>query len=399
MRREVQKTVAIPSHRTTRRQGAVLIYAMIVMVAVSALCSLAVDYGRVQLAKTQLSAAADAAARYAVTGLADGTYQSKAIAVAAQNNVDGTAMVLNGSDVTAGTWANNTFTPGGSSPNAVQINAVRSASRGNGIALMYGAILGARSCDIHAMAIASLTPQPSGGIIGLGGLKMSGGAYTDSYDSSLGTYASQTPGRGGNVLSNGDIQLSGGAIIHGNATPGPGHAVTGGTVTGSRTSATSCLNEPVSSVGNAATVNDNAKVAAYMKGGSFKTSASTHVTMPAGTYYFRDFLMSGQSVLNVTGPVTIYVTGVMDISGQVTTAGNLPSNLKIRVTSTSQGKLSGGSSFYCDLYAPLAPLDLSGGTSFYGSIIGASLNFSGNAGIHYDVSLSSGTTNTIALVK
>jgi Flp pilus assembly protein TadG len=49
----------------------VLVYSLILMGVLIALASMAVDYGRTQVAKTQLQAAADAAARAAVQQLPD----------------------------------------------------------------------------------------------------------------------------------------------------------------------------------------------------------------------------------------------------------------------------------------------------------------------------------------
>src|SRR3954453_21943418 len=46
-----------------RRRGAVLVYTMSVMVVFIGMCSLAVDWGRVQVTKTELQSAADATAR------------------------------------------------------------------------------------------------------------------------------------------------------------------------------------------------------------------------------------------------------------------------------------------------------------------------------------------------
>src|SRR3954464_3731204 len=58
----------------SRRRGMSLIYMAVAVPVLAGFCSLAVDWARVQLVKSELQAAADAAARYAVTGLADGTY-------------------------------------------------------------------------------------------------------------------------------------------------------------------------------------------------------------------------------------------------------------------------------------------------------------------------------------
>jgi hypothetical protein len=120
--------------------------------------------------------------------------------------------------------------------------------------------------------------------------------------------------------------------------------------------------------------------------------------MPAGTYYFADFAISGSSILNVTGPATIYVTGTFDVSGTVATASNLPANLKVRISSSSNAKLSGGGTYYMDLYAPNAPVLLSGGSELYGSVVGASLTDSGDA-IHYDQSLGGGSGSSVTIVR
>src|SRR4051794_1759744 len=77
------------------------------MVAMTTLCgvvSLAVDFGHVQLARTELHRAADAAARYAVTGLADNTYASKAITAANDNTSDGAPVSITAANVVKGNW-------------------------------------------------------------------------------------------------------------------------------------------------------------------------------------------------------------------------------------------------------------------------------------------------------
>ena len=50
------------------RAGTVLIYVMVAVIALLGVCSLAVDWGRVQVTRTELTRTANACARYAVTG-------------------------------------------------------------------------------------------------------------------------------------------------------------------------------------------------------------------------------------------------------------------------------------------------------------------------------------------
>src|SRR4051812_37049384 len=106
-----------------RRRGMVLAYACVAMVALLLVCSLAVDFGRVQLVKTELQRAADAAARHAATGISDGTAVSKATYLAGLNYADGTPVVLtmgggSNNDVELGHWDGSSFTSGGTPTDA-----------------------------------------------------------------------------------------------------------------------------------------------------------------------------------------------------------------------------------------------------------------------------------------
>src|SRR3954471_15174439 len=87
-------------------KGIALIYTACVMVALAGVTTLAVDLGRVQLVKSELQAAADAAARQAAANLHLGyvTAQSKAIAAAGYNNADGTPVVVQSGDAEFGLW-------------------------------------------------------------------------------------------------------------------------------------------------------------------------------------------------------------------------------------------------------------------------------------------------------
>src|SRR5437588_8390759 len=84
------------SARFSFRRGIAAVYSILMLVALCGLVSMGVDLGRVQVAKTELRAAADAAARAGVAGLATSVSQaqSDAVATAAANNCDGSAVVL-----------------------------------------------------------------------------------------------------------------------------------------------------------------------------------------------------------------------------------------------------------------------------------------------------------------
>src|SRR6184192_3864904 len=97
-----------PVHQQIRekrnRGGIALIYMILAMFVICAFISFAVDWGRVQLARTELQRTADSAARFGVTGISDGTYLSKAIAAAYDNTCDGSTVVITSSNVTQGNW-------------------------------------------------------------------------------------------------------------------------------------------------------------------------------------------------------------------------------------------------------------------------------------------------------
>src|SRR4051794_15322610 len=98
-----------------RRRGISLLYAMVSMVALTGIMSLAIDLGRIQIAKTELQQACDAATRYGAGGLGQGvgTVKSRVATAGAENKVDGQPLVIDqNNDIEFGTWnaATKTFT-------------------------------------------------------------------------------------------------------------------------------------------------------------------------------------------------------------------------------------------------------------------------------------------------
>lgn len=153
-------------HPRRNRRGAILIYAIVSMTAMFGFISLAVDYGRAQLTRTELQRSADATARgcmalYKVYGSA--TAQGGGPILAAVNPVDSGARINPTVNITWGRWndASDTFVAGGGSPVAVRVIISRTAARGNALPLTFGAIVGVRSVDVSATAIAVFYPPTS----------------------------------------------------------------------------------------------------------------------------------------------------------------------------------------------------------------------------------------------
>ncbi len=159
------------SASVSRRSGVAIIYVVISLVAMLAFCSLAVDLGRVQTSKTELRRAVDAAARASAAFLPQGlsATQTEAIALAAANNVNGSALTLTNSNIQWGVWNKSTgvFTSSASAtpnPNnsttfeAVQVQVPADQVK---IPLLFGSIIGMANCTVTATSVAALVAEPS----------------------------------------------------------------------------------------------------------------------------------------------------------------------------------------------------------------------------------------------
>jgi len=151
--------------RRSRRRGIAVIYVLFALIVMLGFCSLAVDLGRVQTAKTELRRAVDAAARSGAASLPQGLadVQKAALDIASKNKVDNLSLTLNTTDVQIGIWnkSTQTFSKNGSADyvttfNAVQVIGRRTKANGNPIPLVFGSILGASTCDVNATAVAAL---------------------------------------------------------------------------------------------------------------------------------------------------------------------------------------------------------------------------------------------------
>ena len=397
--------------QSRKRRGVVLWYTIVLMLAMCLLLSLAVDYGRAQVVKTELMRAADSAARAAAAEVPGnvGTARSVAIQFAAMNSADGSAVKITGNDIVFGNWDLKTkqFTPLTGSAiaqaNAVQVTARRTVGTGDAVPLLMAGIFGPKSCNVSSTVVAHTMATSNGfGIVGLDWVLLNGNPTIDSYRSVDGTYSPLTRSYNGNVASNGSISLVGSAQILGNASPGVGMSVTGGYVSGSKTSLKQPLVYPAPTAGTARTSNNNVTVSKYLSpNGSFSITGNSVVDFHAGVYYFKDFSATGGTVINanIDGPVTIYVTGDFTLTGGSSAYQGKAQNLKIVLLNPSTtATLTGNSDIYADLYAPLSAVKLTGTADYYGQMVGKSLTLSGNGQIHCDESMA-GNKRKIVTVK
>jgi Flp pilus assembly protein TadG len=159
------------THKKNRHRGAVLVLSAILMVVVLGIVAFAVDLGYIMLAKTQLQAAADAAALAAASSIGD---RDKLIENAQEigelNHVGGSAVKIQSADVVVGTWdpyqanPSDRFVP--MSDQSQPSNAVKVTARADGttaetpaLPLFFARVLNKQTANITAEAIATTNPR------------------------------------------------------------------------------------------------------------------------------------------------------------------------------------------------------------------------------------------------
>jgi hypothetical protein len=264
---------------------------------------------------------------------------------------------------------------------------------------------------------------------------LSGNGRVDTYDSRNGPYPGEgAAGSDAQVGSNGPMTLSGNANIRGDAR-GRGNftlsgnaaiyhdAHSGGSLSLSGNAAiygdaqyngslslsgnahidgTTSLGDPPPSVtlppvdfGDSATNNNNAYLMTQPNWSqsynnstkALSISGNRSLTLTDGIYYFSSISISGNGSLIVNGTVTIYCTGSVSLSGNgIVNNSQIPTDLVLFSSGTSVS-LSGNGNLYGAIYAPNASIPISGNGTVYGSLVGRSLNWSGNGSLHYDKAL------------
>jgi hypothetical protein len=377
----------------TRRHGVSIVYVTISMVALLGFCSLAVDLARVQTAKTELEIAADAAARAAAANIANGvtSTQTAAYNMAYANSCDGSLVTINSiNDVVFLNWPSMTALSGSArnSANAIEITARQT------IPLLFGQAIGRSSATVHATSIAKyVTTAPNYPILSLTQIDCNGGK-TDSWNSSLGSYASQSHGTQGSIAAGAEVTLNSPSVINGNIYySGTAPWNNGGTYTGSETS--------VSPAFTATTPTQPGGCTAL---GGLNITGTT--TLNSGNYSSTGININSGGTLKInatSGPVNLYMSGSFTPNGGlVTTTNNIPNNFHIHVTNNSNIQVNSPCVLYAVVDVPLASFTLNNNTVLFGSVIADYITLGTGSWIHYDLALGTnggaGST-TISQVK
>jgi len=360
-----------------------VVYVAIVLVAVMAIASLAVDLGRAQCAKTELHRAAYAAARYGATGIDDGTAITKAIAAAADNLVDGTPLVLdnnlpgNPKDVEVGNF-DPTLTPRFSATrtpaNAVRVTARRTAERGTAIPLLFARVVGSKSCDLNVTSIA-MRGDVDPNFIGLKELSAKNNTSV-GYDPTLGAPSSIDPKGGASIASNGSIKFGQPPSILGSVLIGPDGKYNQASPSPKRLAED--LDYP------------DTETPPVVAGGNLNVNGVVHIS-GGGTLAYSSITIENNSTLIFDNPTTVYVMNDIAFkqSGEIKPASGLPKDLKIRIvgsgSSTMGGKNSNNVSVTAQIYAPNTDFIANNNGELRGTALFRSISATNTLSLYYDI--------------
>ncbi len=318
-----------PSPGRPQRRGFAAIYVAIILVVLCGFVSLGVDLGRVQLAKSQLQTAADAAARAAAHGLATSAEQAiaEAVAIASANPCDiSHAALVPNQDIEFGAWdsATRSFTPAAdpSDASAIRITARRIAQRNTAIPLTFARLVGKNTCDIHATAIATVKVNSGAksGFVGLLAVDMKNNAFFGSYDSSVNTHPSQATASDNCMLgSNGIIVAGNNNAVCGDVNLGP-HGILDGNLS---------VSGSIDHLADPLPIPDMPDWSPGINPGGIPREfiVKKATALPGGTYWFTS--LDIRKNLSFAGPATVYVNGHIVCDANLTAAGDIPANLKI----------------------------------------------------------------------
>ena len=275
--------------------------------------------------------------------------------------------------------------------NSDDAGGARSDTDGQIVITSRGAISGANRI---VQSVLKQLPLFGNGLFAKYSADLRGGGFTDSYDSSLGSYLSQTPGSQGNVGSNGNITNNGSpTTVNGSEYAGgtidPGQAIiTGVSYQGQPLvafpPAPPCAGPNPTSAGITPANDYNAG------SGVLRGNGSDNVVLDPAVrdYCFNSVTITAQATLTVNGPVNIYLlgSGNSNFTGNgVINATGVPSNLRIYATpSVGSITVNGGAQASMVIYAPETNLTFNGGSEIYGSAVGGTIRLTGGTNFHYD---------------
>ena len=356
------------------------------------IASLGADYGRVQLAKVELQRCATAAARAAASRVPGDPSGARDLAVsyAQLNAVDGVPLTLDrNNDVQLGIWndASRTFSvvtgTNESTANAVRVTARRVGS--NGVPLLFAGLIGRSRSDVSASSVARVTTPPASvAFVGLNQISIGNNLFAAGYNSSAGPPGGSNVNNGFRGGSNGAMQFGNNGEVRGDVIRGPAGSLSHGNhwfVTGSQ--------------GQQSTPYSYAptEAAGVPSSGQLVRGNNATVTLSAGTYLYTNISFGNNVSLVTTGPVTIYVSGSVQLGNGTTLSpsSDNPANLRIRMIGSASFQAGNDLSGAAQIYGPGSSMQLGNNAVFGGQVVGREVQIGNNAFLYQDTGLSGGS--------
>jgi hypothetical protein len=214
------------------------------------------------------------------------------------------------------------------------------------------------------------------GLVGTSSMSIGQSSRTDGWDPTTGLFSAR-----GDVFTNGPLTLSGSASVNGSATATSFTLLNSSKITGQST----LLAAPTSFM--------EIKVPAGIADlGAVSLNGQTMTINGPGSFRVSDMYLSGLSKLyidNSRGPVTLYLTGSLNVSGKakIVAADPDPERFALYVAGTGMVSLGGSAPMYGVLYAPTSSVAIGGSAQFFGAFVGQDLSMTGSARVHYDQAL------------
>ena len=355
-----------------------MLYVLIVLVAVFAMASLALDFGRVSLAKTQLRIATDYAAKYAVQWISGGSGMAlaKANEVAGDNLVDGQAITYASGDVTVGHWNSQSrvFTPSARPLNAVKVTHTAA------IPLALGKQIKMETSRVRSSSVATATPM---GIVGFNGINFKNSAFAASYDPAITKNPTSSSSYDNVTLySDGYIGEQNNGTVKGDCITGPSGSVDPTfNVSGGTSKLASAIARPADPAwnpsGNPGGIPQN------------NYNHSSNSPLLAGTYWFTGTLRVNAK-LRFHGPTTIYINGDVVQNDDIDGFQQLPANLKIyQIGANRTWTTANNIGMKAQVIAPRSAFTANNSWSFYGACMFESITTRNTASFFFDETLGS----------
>jgi hypothetical protein len=251
-------------------------------------------------------------------------------------------------------------------------------------------------------------------------LQVGGSAKTGSFNSAAQSAPSPPSPPSNRSNTNGNVGANGGVFVNGNKTavngsittnlpatigacPANGITTSGGPTIGAPTPLPAPYIPPVPPLPNPLppqTTPKPYKNTTLPPGAYGNITLQGTVTLGAGAtpgnpavYTINSLALNGGANVVIAGPVVINLAGVGQTNVLNMTGGSfsnntyIPTNFTINYGGTGNVIVAGGSAAFAFINAPNAPIKFQGGSNFYGSAVGSTLDDMGGTSLYWDTSL------------